>query len=52
MIRDMRNVFEDEENNYYKPVIISDFQSNNYIEYKSTGDRITISVIINKHLEN
>ena len=29
---------EKEEENYYKPVRISNFWSNNYIEYKSNGD--------------
>ena len=32
------NLFEHEEENYYKPVRVSNFQSNNYIEYESNGD--------------
>ena len=28
-----------EESNYYKPVRVSNFWSNNYIEYESKGDR-------------
>ena len=37
----IKNFFEHEkeEENYYKPVIVSNFWSNNYIEYKSNGDR-------------
>ena len=37
--RDIRNLFEHEEEDYYKPIRISNFWSNNYIEYKSKGDR-------------
>ena len=34
------NLFEnEEEENYYKPVSVSNFWSNNYIEYESNGDR-------------
>ena len=37
--RDIRNRFEhEEEGNYHKPVIVDNFSSNNYIEYKSKGD--------------
>ena len=40
IIRDIRNLVEhDEEENYYKPVRVGNFWSNNYIEYKSKGDR-------------
>ena len=36
ILRDIRNLFEhEEEENYYKPVIVSNFWSTNYIEYKS-----------------
>ena len=37
----IRNIFEhgDEEENYYKPLNVSNFWSNNYIEYKSNNDR-------------
>ena len=36
----MRNLFENEdEENYYKPVRVSNSWSNNYIEYESNGDR-------------
>ena len=41
MLRDIKNLFEHEEEveNYYKPVRVSNFWSNNYIEYESKGDR-------------
>ena len=41
ILRDIKNLFEHEkeEENYYKPVRVSNFWSNNYIEYKSNGDR-------------
>ena len=42
--RDIRNVFEDEEKYYFKPVIIGNFWNNNYIKYKSNDDRKTLSV--------
>ena len=38
--RDIKNPYEYEgDENYYKPVRVSNFWSNNYIEYKSNGDR-------------
>ena len=41
ILRDIKNLFEHEreEENYYKPVTVSNFWSNNYIEYESNGDR-------------
>ena len=41
ILRDIKNHFEheEEEENYYKPVIVSSFWSNNYIENKSNGDK-------------
>ena len=40
ILRDIKNLFEHEkEENYYKPVRLSNFWSNNYIEYESNGDR-------------
>ena len=42
MVRNIKNLFEYEkkEENYYKAVRIwSNFWSNNYIEYKSDGDK-------------
>ena len=41
VLRNIKNLFEHEkeEENYYKPVRVSNFWSNSYIEYKSNGDR-------------
>ena len=41
ILRDIKNLFEHEkeEENYYKPVRVSNFWSNNYIEYEDNGDR-------------
>ena len=40
ILRDIRNIFEDEEEeNHYKPVIVSNFWSNSYIEHKISVDR-------------
>ena len=40
ILRDIRNLFENEEEEIYcKPVRISNFWSNNYIEYESNGDK-------------
>ena len=43
MIREIRNIFEHGDK-YYKPIRAGYFCSNNYIEYKSKGDRKTLSV--------
>ena len=37
MLRDIENLFEHEEKDYYKPLIVRNFRSNNYTEYKSKG---------------
>ena len=37
MIRDSRNLFQQEED-YYKPVKAGNFWSNSYIKYESNGD--------------
>ena len=37
--RDIRNLFEQGEEDYYMPVRAGNSYSNNYIEYKSIGDR-------------
>ena len=38
--RDIKNFFEhEEEENYYKPVRVSNFCSNSYIEYESISDK-------------
>ena len=39
VIGDIKNLFEHEDKNYYKPVSVGDLWSNNYIEYESNGDR-------------
>ena len=40
ILRDIKNVLEhEEEENYYKPVIIGNFLSNNYIKYKRNSDK-------------
>ena len=37
--RDIKNLFERKEENYYKPARVSNFWSKNYIECESSGDR-------------
>ena len=44
ILRDIKNLFEYEEEDYYKPLIVNNFLSNSYIEYKSKGDRKPVSV--------
>ena len=39
IIRDIRNLFEHEEENYYKPVRISNIWRNDYVKYESKGDK-------------
>ena len=41
VLRNIKNLFEyeKEEENYYKPVRVNNFWRNNYIEYKSIGDK-------------
>ena len=53
ILRDIKNLFEheEEEENYYKPVRVSNFWSNNYIEYKSNGDKnktLSVEEYLNK----
>ena len=50
VIRDIRNLSEHEED-YFKPIRVSNFQSNNYIEYESNGDRnkaLSVEEYLNK----
>ena len=52
-LRDIKNIFdhEKEEENYYKPVRVSKFWSNSYIEYESNGDRnktLSVEEYLNK----
>ena len=39
IIRYIRELFEHEQEDYYKSIIVVNFWSNNYIEYESKGDR-------------
>ena len=42
MLRDIKNLFDyekEEEENYHKPIRVSNFGSNNNFEYESNGDR-------------
>ena len=39
VIRDNRNLFEQEKEDYYKPVRVGKFWSDNYIEYESNCGR-------------
>ena len=39
MIRDIKNLFEPEEEDYYKPIKVGNFYSNSSIEYESYSDR-------------
>ena len=39
MLRDIKNLFEHEEENYYQPVRANNFWSNNQIKYESNGDK-------------
>ena len=43
-IRDIENLFDDDNNNdYYKPILVNSYFKNNYKYYESRGDK-------NKHL--
>ena len=42
--RDIGNNSDHREEDYYKPERVGNYWSNNYIEYKSKGDRQTLSV--------
>ena len=53
VLRNISNLSErqKEEENYYKPVRLNNFQSNNYIEYKSNGDKnkiLSVEEYLNK----
>ena len=49
--RNIKNLFkhEKEEENYYKPVRVNNFWSNNYIEYKSNNERKRILSVEEYH---
>ena len=51
ILRDIKNIFQHEEENYYKKVRVSNFCSSNYIECKSNGERnkkLSIEEYLNK----
>ena len=39
IIRDIINLFDHEDESYYKPVKVDNIFSNNYVEYGSYGNR-------------
>ena len=50
-IKDIRYIFRYKKENYYKPVRVGNFCSNNYIEHESNGDRkkmLLVKVYLNK----
>ena len=51
-LRDIKNLFEhEEEENYYKPVRVSNCWNNNYIEYESNSNRnktLSVEKYLNK----
>ena len=53
ILRNIKNLFEhEEEESYYKPVRVSNFWSNNYIEYESNGERnkeLSVEEYLNKN---
>ena len=53
LLRYIKNLFEHEkeEENYYKPVRVSNFCSNNYIEYETNGD-INKTLSVEEYLNN
>ena len=53
VLRNIKNLSEreKEEENYYKPVRVNNFRRNNYIEYKSNGDKnkiLSVEEYLNK----
>ena len=51
ILRDIKSLFEyeKEEENYYRPVTVSNFWSNSYIHYKNNGDR-NKTLLFEEHL--
>ena len=49
IIIDIKNLFEQEED-YYKPIRVGDFYSNNYIKYESNGNR-NQTLLIKEYLD-
>ena len=51
ILRDIRNLFDNqEEENCYKPVRVSNFSSYNYVEYESNHDRKINAVSYKRHI--
>ena len=51
MLRDIRALFESDEDDYYKPIKTSNAFNSNYIEHKSNGDTnkyLSIKEYLNK----
>ena len=51
VIRDIRNLFKDEEEDCFKSVRVDSFWSNSYLEYDSNGDRnktLSVEEYLNK----
>ena len=51
ILRDIKNLFEHEEDNYYKPVGVNNFRSSNYIKYESNSNRhkaLSVEEYLNK----
>ena len=38
-MKDIRRLFEQQEQDYYKPKRVNNFSNNNHIEYESNGDK-------------
>ena len=51
MVRDIRTLFELDEDNYYKPIKTGNAFNSNYIEYESNGDKdksLSVKEYLNK----
>ena len=51
MVRDIRNLFGQKKEDYYRPVRVGNFWSRNYIEYESNNDKtktLSIGEYLNK----
>ena len=52
ILTDIKNRFQHEEENYYEPVKLNNFWSNNYVEYESNGDTnktLSVEEYLNKN---
>ena len=55
IIRDIKNLFKEEEEDFYKEVTVGNFYSNTYTKYESNGDRnktLSIEKYLNKTRPN